>query len=84
MNPDPTRRAFLEAGAVTLGALLMPARSTGGATLERRIPKTGESIPAIGLGTWQVFNVAGDATGMAQAKEALKVFVELGGRVIDS
>ena len=62
----------------------MPSRSIGGATLERRIPRTGESIPAIGLGTWQVFDVAGDAAGMAQAKETLKVFVELGGRVVDS
>jgi aryl-alcohol dehydrogenase-like predicted oxidoreductase len=52
--------------------------------LERRIPKTGEAIPAVGLGTWQVFDVAGNAAEMAQAKETLKAFVELGGRVIDS
>ncbi len=52
--------------------------------IERRIPKTGESIPAIGQGTWQVFDVAGNAAEMAQAKETLKVFVEQGGRVIDS
>ena len=84
MNLDPTRRAFLTAGAGTLGALLMPARSRGAATLERRIPKTGESIPAVGLGTWQVFDVAGDTAQMAQAKATLKVLVEQGGRVIDS
>jgi diketogulonate reductase-like aldo/keto reductase len=84
MNADPTRSAFLKAGAVTLGALLMPSRSSGGATLERRIPRTGEAIPAIGLGTWQVFDVAGDLAGMAQAKETLKVFAELGGRAVDS
>ncbi len=52
--------------------------------LARRIPRTGEEIPAVGLGTWQVFNVAGDAKEMAQAKETLKVFVELGGRLVDS
>jgi diketogulonate reductase-like aldo/keto reductase len=79
-----TRRAFLKAGAVTLGALLMTSRSGEGAALERRIPKTGELIPAIGLGTWQVFDVVGDAAGMAQAKETLKVFVERGGRAVDS
>jgi aryl-alcohol dehydrogenase-like predicted oxidoreductase len=62
----------------------MPARSRGASVLERRIPKTGEPVPAVGLGTWQVFDVARDAAGMAQAKETLKVFVELGGRVIDS
>jgi diketogulonate reductase-like aldo/keto reductase len=52
--------------------------------LARRIPKTGEAIPAVGLGTWQVFDVASDAKEKAQAQETLKVFVELGGRVIDS
>jgi len=64
--------------------MLMPAHARGAAMIERRIPKTGESIPAIGLGTWQVFDVAGNAAEMAQAKETLKVFVELGGRAIDS
>ncbi len=62
----------------------MPADARGAAMIERRIPKTGEAIPAIGLGTWQVFDVAGNAAEMAQAKETLKVFVEQGGRVIDS
>ena len=62
----------------------MPANARGAAMLERRIPKTGEAIPAVGLGTWQVFDVAGNAAEMAQAKETLKAFVELGGRVIDS
>jgi diketogulonate reductase-like aldo/keto reductase len=52
--------------------------------LERPIPKTGEAIPAVGLGTWQAFDVAGDPAGTAQAREALKVLVDLGGRVIDS
>ncbi len=52
--------------------------------LARRVPKTGEAIPAVGLGTWQVFDVASDAKEKAQAQETLKMFVELGGRVIDS
>ena len=29
----------------------------------------------MGLGTWQVFDVAGDARELAQAKETLRVFV---------
>ena len=83
MNARSTRRGFVMAGAVTLGALLMPARSRA-ATLERSIPGTGERIPAIGLGTWQVFDVAGNAAEMAQAKETLRIFADQGGRVIDS
>ena len=52
--------------------------------LARRVPKTGEPVPAVGLGTWQVFDVASDTKEKAQAQETLKMFVELGGRVVDS
>ena len=62
----------------------MPRESSASRLLERRIPKSGEPLPAVGLGTWQAFDVGGDARGMAEAKEALKILVELGGRVIDS
>jgi aryl-alcohol dehydrogenase-like predicted oxidoreductase len=83
-GPDATRRAFLKTGAVALGAMLMPAESSGDGVLERRIPKTGELVPAIGLGTWQVFDVADDAAEMAQARDTLKAFVGLGARVVDT
>ncbi len=79
-----TRRAFLAGSAVVLGGMLMPRGSSAISPLERRIPKSGEPLPAVGLGTWQAFDVGGDARGMAEAKEALKVLVELSGRVIDS
>jgi len=52
--------------------------------LLRPIPKTGEAIPAVGLGTWQGFDVAGSAQELSQARETLKVFFEHGGRVVDS
>jgi aryl-alcohol dehydrogenase-like predicted oxidoreductase len=78
------RRQMLKSSAILLGALLMPAGSRGAERLERRIPKTGEALPAVGLGTWQVFDVAGDAKELAQARETLKTFGEMGGRVIDS
>src|SRR6267142_352775 len=85
MKTDCARRDFLRTGACALGALLMPIESpAANGPLARRIPKTGEAIPAVGLGTWQVFDVASDAKEKAQARETLKVFAELGGRVIDS
>jgi diketogulonate reductase-like aldo/keto reductase len=85
MKTDCARRNFLRTGACALGALLMPQESpAANGPLARRVPKTGEAIPAVGLGTWQVFDVASDAKEKAQAQETLKVFVELGGRVIDS
>ncbi len=56
----------------------------GSGLLERAIPSTGETLPAVGLGTWQVFDVAGDAAELAQAKETLRVMAEGGGRAVDS
>jgi diketogulonate reductase-like aldo/keto reductase len=50
--------------------------------LERVIPRTGESLPVLGLGTWQTFDV-GRAEYDARAR-VLQRFVELGGRVVDS
>ena len=63
-----------------------PARSEAAQTnsLRRSIPKTGEALPAVGLGTWQVFDVAGNAVELAQARETLRRFVELGGALVDS
>jgi aryl-alcohol dehydrogenase-like predicted oxidoreductase len=85
MMTFPARRDFLRAGACAVGALLMPSTSTPApGLLLRRIPKTGEEIPAVGLGTWQAFDVAGDPAELAQAKETLKVFAALGGRLVDS
>lgn len=52
--------------------------------LQRPIPKTGETMPAVGLGTWQAFDVGSDAAEAAEARDALKTLVDLGGRLIDS
>jgi aryl-alcohol dehydrogenase-like predicted oxidoreductase len=55
-----------------------PAMST------RPIPKSGEQVPVIGLGTWQTFDVGGDAAARAPLREVLAAFFAAGGRVIDS
>ena len=52
------------------------------AMLTRPIPRTGEALPAIGLGTWQTFDVGADAR--APLREVLDDFLAGGGRVIDS
>jgi diketogulonate reductase-like aldo/keto reductase len=55
---------------------------TGAPVLTRPIPSTGETLPVIGLGTWQTFDVAPSArTGV---EEVLAAFVDLGGSVVDS
>lgn len=63
---------------------MCPQSTAANVPLSRRIPNTGESVPAVGLGTWQVFDVAGNAKEIAQARETLQTFVNLGGRVVDS
>jgi len=69
--------AMLAAAAAGGGAVAVPA------PLARAIPSSGESLPAVGLGTWQTFDVA-EGAGRAPIRDVLRRFVELGGRVVDS
>ncbi|MBI2206108.1 MAG: aldo/keto reductase [Candidatus Rokubacteria bacterium] len=71
------------AAAAAAGADLPRAGATG-ALLQRPIPSSGESIPAVGLGTWRTFDVGTSAGARDPLREVLKQFVALGGRVIDS
>ena len=52
--------------------------------LMRAIPTSGEKLPAIGLGTYQVFDVDLSPDPERQLGEVLRLFVQHGGRVIDS
>jgi len=81
-----TRRTFLAAG---LG--LAAAGRAGGAGGEgplpmatRPIPRSGERLPVIGLGTWRTFDVGPDEAERAPRREVLRRFLAGGGRAIDS
>ena len=50
----------------------------------RTIPSSGETIPAIGLGTSQTFDVGPAPKDRSKVKEVLRLFVEHGGTMIDS
>ncbi|TGL63409.1 aldo/keto reductase [Leptospira sarikeiensis] len=52
--------------------------------LKRKIPKTGEEIPAIGLGTWQTLDVDPEPSSLAPLREVLLEFLKFGGGVVDS
>ncbi|MBI2226116.1 MAG: aldo/keto reductase [Betaproteobacteria bacterium] len=52
--------------------------------LKRPVPRSGELLPAVGLGTFVVFDVAPHAPEMAELREVLKTFVAGGGSVVDS
>jgi len=81
------RRRFLrDSGATALGAALLPAYTVSSAApvLTRPIPSSGERIPAVGLGTWQTFDVGTDRALREQRGETLRAFVDAGGTVVDS
>ncbi len=83
---DPSRRAALHtlAGIPAL-ALMRPASAlTAGGLIERAIPSSGELLPAIGVGTWQTFDVGADAAARGALREVLGAFAKAGGRVVDS
>lgn len=65
---------------------LMPFAATGTASplLMRRIPSTGESLPAIGLGTSGPFEVGADKAARAPLREVLQAFFSAGATLIDT
>lgn len=50
----------------------------------RSIPRTGELLPVIGLGTWQTFDVGPAREGRVRLVEVARRFFAAGARVIDS
>ncbi|AYB34272.1 aldo/keto reductase [Chryseolinea soli] len=52
--------------------------------LKRPILSASEWLPAVGLGTWQTFDVGSNATERDPLKAVLKTLVERGGSVVDS
>lgn len=82
---DRERRSALAAlGGLGLLAAWRPAIAQTRKLVTRRIPSTGEELPAIGLGTWQVFDVGNDAVARAPLREVIANFAAAGGRMIDS
>ncbi|WP_291986851.1 aldo/keto reductase [Candidatus Accumulibacter sp. ACC007] len=81
------RRALLKAiaasGAAVAGSVLgAPSGTPEGGLLRRRIPSSGELIAAVGLGTYQTFDVADSAS--TALEPVLARFVALGGQLVDS
>lgn len=86
-NRHPKRRPVLAAGAALAMAAAtppFPARAQPAAPAMRRIPSSGEAIPAVGLGTWITFNVGDDPLLRDESAAVLAAFFAAGGRVIDS
>ena len=84
-----TRRTVLKgiAGAGAWLAMTSPQAEQSGtpdAITKRAIPRTGEQIPVIGLGTYDAFDVGSAETDRAPLRDVVKGFAAAGGSLIDS
>ncbi len=52
--------------------------------IARPIPSSGEAMPVVGLGTWQVFDVGNDERARAPLRAVLQALIAAGGRMIDT
>ncbi len=77
------RRRFLVSAALASAAVTLP-RTGNAKEVHRAIPSTGESIPAVGMGTWQTFNVGGVKPLRDARCEVLSRFFAAGGTMVDS
>ena len=89
MSAPISRRSAIKKMSVGAGAALfldtLPACAQDRPLLvTKAIPSSGEQIPVIGLGSSQTFNLAPGATGYEEARQVIKTFRDLGGKVIDS
>jgi diketogulonate reductase-like aldo/keto reductase len=82
MSIESPRRRHL-VGMAAMSAL--PLRAGGAdAVVTRAIPRSGEQLPAIGLGTWLTFDIGRGAFELTRRRQVLQAFYAGGGRVIDS
>ncbi|GAB3468238.1 aldo/keto reductase [Azotobacter salinestris] len=84
-----TRRQFLQRAALlaalaATGPLLRSRALAAEPLLARRIPSSGEELPAIGLGTSRTHDVALDEESLAPLLEVLRTLVEGGGSLVDT
>jgi diketogulonate reductase-like aldo/keto reductase len=78
------RHALRTMSALAALASMQPLAAQSQKMLTRTIPATGEPLPIVGLGTWQVFDAGNDSTARAPLREVLRAFFAGGGRVVDS
>src|ERR671923_516457 len=87
MNPIPSldRRTVLRGLAASAAvAALPPSAAASRPVVTRPIPSSGESLPAVGLGSWITFNVGNDPVARAACAQVMGAFFDSGGRLIDS
>lgn len=77
------RRTLLRSMAAA-AACLTAGRAHAAPVMTRKVPVSGEDLPAVGLGSWITFNVGQDPRGRDACAEVMRAFFAAGGRMIDS
>ena len=81
---SPSRRSILVGTAAGMLSGRLPAIGAETDLIRRTIPATGETLPAIGIGTSRRYEVEPNQTAIAPLRDAVERFVALGGKVIDT
>lgn len=84
---DPARRRLIQGLgglALTLPRVLPAAQPVSAQPILKTIPRSGEQLPAIGMGTWITFNVAPLTEAREQRVDVLRSFFAHGGHLVDS
>jgi aryl-alcohol dehydrogenase-like predicted oxidoreductase len=90
LGPEMTRKEFLSGSLAAAGLLAaggiagLAPEARAAALIQRPIPRTGETIPIVGLGTARIYDVEPGDPKIPVLRATLDIFVKSGGRVIDS
>lgn len=84
-----SRRDFLGsvaslAGALGAGLVLPGSVLAASGQIRKAIPKSGEKLSVIGMGTSRTFNANGDPELLARLQQVTQTFFDMGGGMIDS
>jgi aryl-alcohol dehydrogenase-like predicted oxidoreductase len=79
-----TRREWLLGTAGAAMALDAPLAAPGEKIITRPVPRTGEQLPIVGLGSSATFQEVADDAEVATVRAVMKQMVDLGGRVFDT
>ncbi len=82
---EHNRRQFLKASAALTSMALAPALARAAdAAINKAIPKSGETLPVIGMGTSRTFDSIDDDEINQRLRQVTQTFFDLGGGMIDS
>ena len=86
-GPGRKRREFLGMAAGLGAALALPGRPALAAEaplMTRPVPRTGERLPVVGLGTAIVFDIGDDAARRAERRKVLETMLAGGATLVDT